>query len=60
VYLGISNKKLIDRSIRIISELTGVSYEEAANELFYTKLLQESQGKNEAVVKETIDRIKQR
>ncbi|MBQ4630574.1 MAG: hypothetical protein IJB70_06305 [Clostridia bacterium] len=58
VYLGISNKKLVDRSIRIISELTGISYEEAANELFYTKLLQESKGKNEAVVKETIDRIK--
>ena len=58
VYLGISNKKLVDRSIRIISELCSVSYEKAANELFYTKLLQESQGKNEAVVKETIDRIK--
>lgn len=58
VYLGISNKKLVDRSIRIISELCSVSYEEAACELFYTKLLQDSQGKNEAVVKETIDRIK--
>ena len=58
VYLGISNKKLVDRSIRIISELCSLPYEKAAKELFYTKLLQESQGKNEAVVKETIDRIK--
>lgn len=33
-WVSISNKKLIDRGIRLISELGGVSYEEAAERLF--------------------------
>lgn len=37
IYLNISNKKLIDRSCRIISELCGLSYEEACYELFRTQ-----------------------
>jgi N-acetylmuramic acid 6-phosphate etherase len=33
-WVSISNKKLIDRGIRLISELGGVSYDEAAERLF--------------------------
>ncbi|MBR4222211.1 MAG: hypothetical protein IKR81_13710 [Victivallales bacterium] len=36
IYLDLSNKKLIDRASRIISELSGLSYEEACEELFRT------------------------
>ena len=36
IYLDISNKKLVDRACRIISELCGISYEEACFELFRT------------------------
>lgn len=36
IHLGISNKKLIDRACRIISELCGLSYEAACLELFRT------------------------
>jgi len=38
-YLNMSNKKLVDRSTRIIADLCGISYEEANEELFYSKLL---------------------
>ena len=34
--VGISNKKLIDRSIRLISEIAGVDYEQACYALFET------------------------
>ena len=37
IYLDISNKKLVDRASRIISELCGLSYEEACLELFRTR-----------------------
>jgi N-acetylmuramic acid 6-phosphate etherase len=33
-WVSISNKKLIDRGIRLLVELGGVSYEEAAQRLF--------------------------
>ena len=36
IYLDISNKKLVDRACRIISELCGLSYEDACVELFRT------------------------
>ena len=36
IHLNISNKKLVDRACRIISELCGLSYEEACLELFRT------------------------
>ena len=38
IYLDISNKKLVDRACRIISELCGLSYEEACFELFRTRM----------------------
>ena len=37
IYLDISNKKLVDRASRIISELCGLSYEDACIELFRTR-----------------------
>ncbi len=37
IHLAISNKKLVDRATRIISELCGVPYEEACRELFRTR-----------------------
>ena len=37
IYLNISNKKLVDRASRIISELCGLSYEDACLELFHTR-----------------------
>lgn len=40
-YLNISNKKLVDRGARIISELCGVSYEEALTEQYYFSLVYE-------------------
>jgi N-acetylmuramic acid 6-phosphate (MurNAc-6-P) etherase len=36
VYVSASNKKLIDRSIRLIASQTGMSYEHACHELFAT------------------------
>ncbi|MBQ7176697.1 MAG: hypothetical protein IJS08_04710 [Victivallales bacterium] len=36
IHLNISNKKLIDRACRIISDLCGISYENACFELFRT------------------------
>ena len=36
-YVSVSNKKLIDRAIRIISSLGGVSYERACDLLFEAK-----------------------
>ena len=36
VHVDISNKKLIDRGTRLVSELTGLDYEQACRELFLT------------------------
>ena len=58
VHLNISNKKLIDRATRIISELVGISYEEANYELFLTKLDQEARGIEKSTTIMTIERLK--
>ena len=42
--LAMSNKKLVDRSARIVSDLCGVPYERALEEIFYAKALSEEQG----------------
>jgi len=42
--LAMSNKKLIDRSARIVSDLCRVPYEVALEELFYEKALSEASG----------------
>ncbi len=57
VNMNISNKKLIDRGSRMISDLCGISYEMANEELFYSKLLLDHSGKNDSPVKVTIDRL---
>ena len=54
IYLNISNKKLIDRSCRIISELCGLSYEDACYELFRT---QENMPQGESPVALTLQRL---
>lgn len=57
-YLNISNKKLIDRGARIVSDLCGVEYKEALTELYYSSLLY-SDSKNEvSATQETIKRFK--
>lgn len=58
VYVNISNKKLIDRATRIISELCNIEYDKANYELYLSKL---HMGKNgitdSSVVTETIRRL---
>jgi N-acetylmuramic acid 6-phosphate etherase len=60
VHLSISNKKLVDRATRIISDLCGVDYETANYELFYTKYLLESEENNNSTTIETIRRLGQK
>ena len=42
-FLNISNKILIDRGARIVSDLCGVSYNVALKELYYSSLLYENE-----------------
>ena len=42
--LAMSNKKLVDRSARIVSDLCKVPYEVALEELYYAKAVTEAQG----------------
>ena len=42
--LAMSNKKLIDRSARIVSDVCGVPYEQALEECFYSKARIEEEG----------------
>jgi len=53
VHVSASNKKLIDRSIRLIASQTGMSYDHACHELFIT--LENPSGASP--VAETIDRL---
>lgn len=58
IHLSISNKKLIDRATRIISELCGIDYKEACYELFRTR--EELAGNGNchiSAVAATIDRL---
>lgn len=62
-WLDISNKKLIDRSIRIISDQCGLSYRDACMELFITAdTLKASSGSAQGIspVHDTIQRINRR
>jgi N-acetylmuramic acid 6-phosphate etherase len=58
INLKISNKKLIDRATRIISDLCGISYEEANVQLFYSKLLLDENNSNASPAGFTIERLK--
>ncbi len=55
IHLAISNKKLIDRACRIISELCRIPYEEACRELFRTSSLLNAP--NLSPVAETLRRL---
>lgn len=57
VHLNISNKKLIDRATRIISELACVSYERANYELFLTKLDLEERRIEKSTTIATLERL---
>ena len=57
-FLDMSNKKLIDRGSRIISELCGVPYEVALKELFYAYLNVKQSGKNLSPAQEAIRKLR--
>lgn len=56
-FLNISNKKLIDRGARIVSDLCGVTYKEALTELYYSSLLHENCKEEVSATQETIKRL---
>ena len=57
--LALSNKKLVDRSARIVSDLCGVSYETALEENYYSKFFLEQQNNTGSPVQETIRRLEE-
>ncbi len=57
VYINITNKKLVDRATRIVSDLCGIPYEEANYQLFLSKLTLEQQNKEGMAAIETIKRL---
>ncbi len=58
INLRISNKKLVDRAARIISELCNIEYPDALYELYYSVEDMQRLGIDESPVKYTLDRIK--
>lgn len=57
VHLNISNKKLIDRATRIISDLCQVDYEKANYELFLSSLILKSRSIERSTTIETVERL---
>lgn len=55
--LAMSNKKLVDRSARIVSDLCQIPYEEALEELFYAKAKAEIRGDLSSPVSEVIRKL---
>jgi len=55
--LAMSNKKLVDRSARIVSDVCGVPYETALEEIYYSRALAEAQGLNRSAAQEAIRRL---
>lgn len=55
--LAMSNKKLVDRSARIVSDVCGVPYEKALEEIYYSRALAEAQGLNRSAAQEAIRRL---
>lgn len=52
--LAMSNKKLVDRSARIIVDQCGISYQTALEELYYAKAVIEAEGANRSPAQEVI------
>ncbi len=55
--LAMSNKKLIDRSARIVTDVCGVSYEQALEENYYSQLCLEAEGRSASPAETTILRL---
>lgn len=55
--LAMSNKKLVDRSARIVADVCGVPYETALEEIYYSRALAEVQGLNRSPAQEAIRRL---
>jgi len=55
--LAMSNKKLVDRSARIVSDVCGIPYERALEENFYSKAMIEEKNLHRSPVQETICRL---
>lgn len=55
--LAISNKKLMDRGARIVSDLCSIPYEQALEENFYSRLVSDAQGRLLSPVQESIRRL---
>ena len=55
--LAMSNKKLVDRSARIVSDVCGVPYEKALEEIFYSRALAEEQGIHQSPAQDAIRRL---
>lgn len=57
IYLDISNKKLVDRAARIISELAQLPYDKALFELFYSQLYMKQENITGSPVQYTLERL---
>ena len=55
--MAMSNKKLVDRSARIVSDVCGIPYEQALEEIYYSKATTEAQGLNRSPVQDAIRRL---
>jgi N-acetylmuramic acid 6-phosphate etherase len=55
--LAMSNKKLIDRSARIVSDVCGVAYEVALEEVYYSRALAEAEGVSRSAAQDAIRRL---
>ena len=55
--MAISNKKLMDRGARIVSDLCGIPYEQALAENFFSRLESDALGIHRSPVQETIRRL---
>ena len=57
IHLAMSNKKLVDRSARIVADVCNVPYETALEENFYSSLLCKAEGRNDSPAGKTIMRL---
>ena len=57
ICLAMSNKKLTDRSARIVSDISGLPYGEALAEVTYSKLLQKEKINTDPPVVQTLKRL---
>jgi N-acetylmuramic acid 6-phosphate etherase len=55
--LAMSNKKLMDRSARIVSDVCSVPYELALEEIFYSRALVEADGLRRSPAEDAISRL---